>query len=72
MDYTSFHFCVAFTLHAVAVEFESSEYNVQESAELLEICLVLNGTTQFPVSFRVTSGESNPVEAEGEECEFES
>jgi hypothetical protein len=50
----------------VKVEFGSSDYSVQESADHVEVCLTLDGMALFPISFRISAGESSPRDAEGE------
>ena len=50
---------------SVKVEFGSSDYSVQESADHVEVCLTLDGMALFPISFRISAGESSPRDAEG-------
>ena len=50
----------------VNVEFGSSDYSVQESADHVEVCLTLDGMAQFPISFHISAGEASPRDAEGQ------
>ena len=53
-------------LFLVTVEFGSSDYSVQESADHVEVCLTLDGMALFPISFRISAGETSPRDAEGQ------
>ena len=48
------------------VEFGSSDYSVQESADRVEVCLTLDGMALFPILFHVSAGETSPRDAEGQ------
>ena len=52
--------------YLVNVEFGSSDYSIQESADHVEVCLTLDGMAVFPISFRISAGETSPRDAEGE------
>lgn len=56
---------------SVKVEFGSSDYSVQESADHVEVCLTLDGMALFPISFRISAGESSPRDAEGKNYYWE-